>query len=84
MVTMTSRIGSFAHDSKAVAEPDGFLRQVISALGIERRSRVAVYGLEHVLPILGESTSKLGACIVQKGQCIRLLMALQICVQTLT
>lgn len=83
MVTMTSRIGSFAHDSKAVAGPDGFLRQVISALGIER-SRVAVYGLEHVLPILGESTSKLGACIVQKGQCIRLLMALQICVQTLT
>lgn len=53
MMTMTSKIDGFAHDSEAIVKPDDFLLKLISARGMERRSRVAVYGLKLVLPILG-------------------------------
>ena len=53
MMSMTSRIGDFTHDSEVVVGPDGFSRPLSIMLGIESRSRVVIYALEHVLLILG-------------------------------
>ena len=53
MMSMTSRIGDFTHDFEGVVGPDGFSRPLNVILGIEMRSRVVVYALEHVLLILG-------------------------------